>query len=60
MAQLVKLQDYISRYEWNPYHYPAQFIRLKRQNWKKLQEQWEMEKASLYDETFELDRKSVV
>lgn len=43
MAQLIKLQDYISRYAWNPYHYPTQFIRLKRQNWNKLREQWERE-----------------
>lgn len=41
MAQLIKLQDYVTRYEWNPFHYPTQFIRLKRQNWNKLREQWE-------------------
>lgn len=43
LAQLIKLQDYISRYEWNPFHYPTQFIRLKRQNWSKLYEEWETE-----------------
>ncbi len=40
MAQLVKLYDYISRYEWNTYRYPTQFIRLKQENWKKLYNRW--------------------
>ncbi|CDQ39270.1 MULTISPECIES: hypothetical protein [Virgibacillus] len=41
LAQLIKLQDYISRYEWNPFRYPSQFIRLKQENWKKLTVEWE-------------------
>lgn len=41
MAQLVKLLDYISRYETNPFHYPSQYIRLKQENWEKLYRQWE-------------------
>lgn len=40
MAQLVKVFDCISRYEWNPYRYPSQFIRLKQENWKKLYNLW--------------------
>ncbi|WP_188456489.1 NERD domain-containing protein [Virgibacillus oceani] len=40
MAQLIKLQDYISRYEWNAYRYPSQYIRLKQDNWKKLYALW--------------------
>lgn len=43
MAQLIKLRDYISRYETNPFHYPTQFIRLKQENWRKLVEVWEDE-----------------
>ena len=43
LAQLIKLRDYISRYEMNPYHYPTQFIRLKRENWQKLIDMWEQE-----------------
>ena len=43
MAQLVKLYDYISRYETNPFHYPSQYIRLKQENWRKLQERWKQE-----------------
>jgi len=43
MAQLIKLRDYISRYETNPFHYPTQFIRLKQENWHKLMNVWEEE-----------------
>src|SRR5690625_151775 len=41
MAQLIKLYDYISRYESNPFHYPTQYIQLKRENWRKLNDLWE-------------------
>ncbi|MFC4556744.1 NERD domain-containing protein [Virgibacillus kekensis] len=40
MAQLIKLQDYISRYEWNIYRYPSQYIRMKQDQWKKLHQVW--------------------
>src|SRR5690625_3343228 len=43
MAKLIKLRDYISRYELNPFHYPTQFIRLKHDNWQKLLQMWEKE-----------------
>ncbi|MGE8078668.1 NERD domain-containing protein [Peribacillus loiseleuriae] len=36
MGQLIKLQDYISRYEQDIYRYPSQFVRLKQQQWEKL------------------------
>lgn len=38
MAQLIKLQDYISRYEQDIYRYPTQYARLKKQQWNNLQE----------------------
>ncbi len=41
MAQLVKIFDCISRYEWNPYRYPSQFIRLKKENWQNLYDLWQ-------------------
>lgn len=41
MGQLIKLQDYISRYEMDPFRYPAQYVRLKKQQWKKLKLDWE-------------------
>lgn len=33
MAQLIKLEDYISRYEKDLYHYSSQYVRLKHENW---------------------------
>lgn len=41
MAQLVKLLDYISRYENDLTRYPTQFIRLKRSQWQRMKIQWE-------------------
>ncbi|MBM7606129.1 hypothetical protein JOC75_004159 [Metabacillus crassostreae] len=41
MAQLIKLYDYISRYEIDAFRYPSQFIRLKRQQWDKVSKAWE-------------------
>ena len=41
MAQLVKLLDYISRYENDLTRYPTQFIRLKRSQWERMKIQWE-------------------
>ncbi|WP_026907526.1 hypothetical protein [Paucisalibacillus globulus] len=40
MAQLIKLQNYITRYEWDIYRYPSQFIRLKQDNWNRLFQLW--------------------
>lgn len=40
MAQLIKLKDCISRYEWNAYRYPGQYIRLKQERWDKLYQLW--------------------
>ncbi|TDQ39063.1 nuclease-related domain-containing protein [Aureibacillus halotolerans] len=36
MAQLIKLQDFVSRYESDMFKYPSQFIRLKQQRWRHL------------------------
>src|SRR5699024_3066777 len=41
VAQLIKLRDYISRYELDIYRYPSQYIRLKRDRWEKLLLSWE-------------------
>ncbi|WP_226036376.1 NERD domain-containing protein [Aquibacillus saliphilus] len=46
MAQLIKIQDYISRYQRDIFHYPGQFIRLKNENWKKLLYTWQMEQET--------------
>lgn len=50
MAQLVKIFDCISRYEWNPYRYPSQFIRLKQANWKKLYAIWQHQPEDFIEE----------
>jgi len=41
MAQLVKLYDYISRYESDVFHYPSSFIRMKKKQWEQLKTLWE-------------------
>lgn len=41
MAQLVKLQDYVSRYQIDLKRYPTQFVRLKKQQWERTKEEWE-------------------
>ncbi|GAB2554220.1 NERD domain-containing protein [Gracilibacillus alcaliphilus] len=43
MAQLIKLENYISRYQQDIYHYPAQFTRLKKENWQRLKVLWEQQ-----------------
>lgn len=42
MAQLVKLQDYISRYQIDLTRYPTQFVRLKKNQWERIKRQWEL------------------
>ena len=41
MAQLVKLQDYISRYQIDLARYPTQFVRLKKNQWERVKYQWQ-------------------
>lgn len=36
MAQLIKLRDFISRYETDIFRYPSQYIRLKKERWEKI------------------------
>ena len=40
MAQLVKLQDYISRYQIDLARYPTQFVRLKKGQWDRTKRDW--------------------
>lgn len=40
MAQLVKVQDYISRYQIDLARYPTQFVRLKKSQWDRVKGQW--------------------
>ena len=41
MAQLVKLQDYISRYQIDLARYPTQFVRLKKSQWDRTKRDWQ-------------------
>lgn len=43
MAQLIKLQDYVSRYEQDIYVYPSRYVRMKQKQWEGLKEAWENE-----------------
>lgn len=51
MAQLVKLHDYISRYETDIYRYPSRFVRLKKERWNRFFSDWAMKR-----EHYELDK----
>lgn len=50
MAQLIKLKDYVSRYEWDPYRYPSQFIRIKQEQWNNLYQLWGSQDKTIEDE----------
>ncbi|MBT2638426.1 MULTISPECIES: NERD domain-containing protein [unclassified Bacillus (in: firmicutes)] len=41
MAQLIKLQDYVSRYAQDIYLYPSRYVRLKKKQWEGIREKWE-------------------
>lgn len=41
VAHLIKLEDYVSRYQSDMYRYPSQFSRLKRERWTRLKQVWE-------------------
>ncbi|URM33776.1 NERD domain-containing protein [Cytobacillus firmus] len=41
MGQLIKLQDYVSRYQQDIFVYPSRFVRLKKQQWDKWHKAWE-------------------
>lgn len=52
MGQLIKLQDYVSRYEQNIYLYPTRYVKLKKQHWGKVKSTWEHNDDSLFAEQF--------
>lgn len=41
MAQLIKLQDYVSKYQADIYHFPSKFIQLKKDSWSKMKQLYE-------------------
>ncbi|MGP4062634.1 NERD domain-containing protein [Halobacillus sp. H74] len=54
MAQLIKLQDYVSRYERNIFQYPPKYMRLKSVNWEKMRDQFE--RGLLHEESTEEEK----
>ncbi|WP_349408206.1 hypothetical protein [Pseudalkalibacillus sp. SCS-8] len=50
MAQLIKIEDCVSRYEKDVYRYTGQYIRLKSERWKRLKASWEKEKDTKQDQ----------
>ncbi|MFC0562027.1 NERD domain-containing protein [Halalkalibacter alkalisediminis] len=41
MAHLIKLEDYISRYQFDLNRYPSQYTRMKKERWYYLKSEWE-------------------
>ncbi|WP_054636388.1 NERD domain-containing protein [Thalassobacillus sp. C254] len=68
MAHLIKLDDYISRYQLDLQRYPSQFTRLKKERWELLKGSWiqvnttrlESKKEDVYDDWFEDVNKGFV
>ncbi|MFD2630474.1 NERD domain-containing protein [Oceanobacillus kapialis] len=58
LAQLIKLHDYITRYEWDTYRYPSQYIRLKQDNWTKLYDRWLNPEQALEETEMEVETSS--
>jgi hypothetical protein len=52
MGQLIKLQDYISRYEMDIFTYPSRFVRLKKQQWERTKLNWENDGLDLSNLSF--------
>lgn len=59
MGQLIKLQDYVSRYEQNIYNYPSRFVRLKKQQWEKVLFNWESGNFETTEDSWQQNNTSV-
>lgn len=64
MAQLVKLKDYVSRYEQNIIVYPSRFVRLKKQKWEGVKKLYQSNQlinpieTDFYEEEWEEEKPS--
>ncbi|MBT2690512.1 NERD domain-containing protein [Bacillus sp. ISL-47] len=56
MGQLIKLQDYVSRYEQDIFVYPSRFVRLKKQQWDKWHKAWDSNEAFSFEPQSSLSR----
>ncbi|EZH68121.1 hypothetical protein DH09_01695 [Bacillaceae bacterium JMAK1] len=50
MVHLVKLEDYVSRYEVDLQRYPNQYSRLKQEKWRHMKKLWQEANVDLRDE----------
>jgi hypothetical protein len=41
MAHLIKLEDYVSRYQSDLHRYPSKFTRMKKERWNYIKQEWE-------------------
>ncbi|MDA1477668.1 hypothetical protein [Bacillus changyiensis] len=57
MAQIIKIQDCISRYEQDPYHYMNQYIRLKKQRWQSMVDIAKQKEAAQFLESQSLEEE---
>lgn len=57
MAQLVKLQDCISRYQMDLTRYPTQFVRLKKNQWEKTKYDWQSGKMLAKWEHLDIEKE---
>jgi hypothetical protein len=59
MAHLIKLEDYISRYQFDLNRYPSQYTRMKKERWYYLKSEWEQSQYEGHiDETNVDDEKN--
>ncbi|MDE5052353.1 hypothetical protein NDK25_08480 [Niallia taxi] len=54
MAQLIKLKDYISRYQQNILQYPSRFVRLEKQEWEGVKGAFDSKDMQIFYETPDL------
>ncbi|QKS72108.1 hypothetical protein FLK61_36215 [Paenalkalicoccus suaedae] len=67
MAQLLKLSDYVSRYEIDMYRYPSRYVRLKKERWTRLKQDFDATRKGLdslplyhqYEEEDSLFKKAI-
>ena len=57
MAQLIKLQDYVSRYAQDIYLYPSRYVRLKKKQWEGIREKWENGPEQTIENHFDIQQE---
>lgn len=57
MAHLIKLDNYISRYQFDIFRYPSQFTRQKKERWHNIKTEWENYQQDLHFPRLEIERE---